>query len=98
MIHVGALPGTPRAEAGVADIAEVAVREARQYEAAGFGGLAIENMHDRPYLKGTAPPEVVAAMAVVAREVKRASGVPLGVQGRAGGDRRAAAGGPGAGG
>jgi uncharacterized protein len=91
MIHVGALPGTPRAESGVAGIAEAAVGEARQYEAAGFSGLAIENMHDRPYLKGTAPPEVVAAMAVVAREVKRASALPLGVQVLAGANREALA-------
>ncbi len=91
MIHVGALPGTPRAGAGVAAIAEVAAQEARQYHEAGFQGVMIENMHDRPYLKGTAPPEVVASMAVVAREVKRATSLPLGVQVLAGANREALA-------
>jgi membrane complex biogenesis BtpA family protein len=91
MIHVGALPGTPRAGSSVAAIAEAAAAEARQYEAAGFQGLMIENMHDRPYLKGTAPPEIVAGMAVVAREVRRASALPLGVQVLAGANREALA-------
>jgi membrane complex biogenesis BtpA family protein len=91
MIHVGALPGTPRAESSVAAIAEVAVQEARAYQASGFQGLMIENMHDRPYLKGSAPPEIVAAMAVVAREVKRAASLPLGIQVLAGANREALA-------
>jgi uncharacterized protein len=91
MIHVGALPGTPRNESSVAALAEVAVQEARQYQTAGFQGLMIENMHDRPYLKGTAPPEIVAAMAVVAREVRRSVELPLGVQVLAGANREALA-------
>jgi membrane complex biogenesis BtpA family protein len=91
MIHVAALPGTPRAEKGVAAIAEAAAREARQYQEAGFHGVMIENMHDRPYLKGAAPPEVVACMTAVACEVKRATSLPLGVQVLAGANREALA-------
>jgi predicted TIM-barrel enzyme len=41
-----------------------AVAEARVYREAGFHGLVIENMHDRPYLAGTAGPGTVAALAV----------------------------------
>jgi len=81
VIHVGALPGTPSSRKSVAEIAEDAVREARVYEAAGFHGLAIENTHDRPYLKGAAVgPEIGAAMAVVGCEVRRAVSLPLGIQ------------------
>ena len=80
VIHVGALPGTPSSRKGGAEIAEDAVREARVYEAAGFHGLAIENTHDRPYLKSSAGPEIVAAMAVVGYEVRRAVSPPLGIQ------------------
>ncbi len=61
-------------------IAEEAVREARVYEAAGFHGLAIENTHDRPYLKGSVGPEIGAAMAVVGSEVRRGVSLPLGIQ------------------
>ena len=32
----------------------------------------IENMHDRPYLKGAVGPEIVAAMTAIGREVRRA--------------------------
>jgi uncharacterized protein len=58
MVHVGALPGTPGNQHGVAAIAESAVVEARMYASAGFDGLAIENTHDRPYLKGSVGPEI----------------------------------------
>ena len=91
MIHVGALPGAPRGGAAVEAIAAVAVEEARLYQQAGFHGLMLENMHDRPYLKGAAPPEVVAAMAVVGIEVRRAVALPLGIQILAGANREALA-------
>ena len=71
VIHVGALPGTPSNRKNVAAIADEAVHEARVYEAAGFHGLAIENTHDRPYLKSSVGPEIGAAMAVVGSEVRR---------------------------
>lgn len=80
VIHVGALPGTPSNRKTVAKIADEAVREARVYEAAGFHGLAIENTHDRPYLKSSVGPEIGAAMAVVGSEVRRAVSLPLGIQ------------------
>lgn len=89
MIHVGALPGTPKSHASVEAIAEAAVEEARQYHAAGFHGLAIENMHDRPYQKRSPGPEIVAALAVIGREVRRAAPLPLGVQVLAGANREA---------
>src|SRR6266481_6941855 len=80
VIHVGALPGTPSSRKSVAEIAEEAVREARFYGAAGFHGLAVENTHDRPYLKGSVGPEIGAAMAVVGCELRRAVSLPLGIQ------------------
>jgi membrane complex biogenesis BtpA family protein len=80
VIHVGALPGTPSNRNSVAVIADEAVREARIYQAAGFHGLAMENTHDRPYLKGSVGPEIGAAMAVVGSEVRRAVSLPVGIQ------------------
>src|SRR6476619_3677557 len=69
VIHVAALPGTPGSRRPVAEIAEAAAAEARLYAVAGFNGLAIENTHDRPYLKGSVGPEITAAMAVIGAEV-----------------------------
>jgi hypothetical protein len=91
MIHVGALPGTPRASLPLEAIVEAAVAEACVYRDAGFHAVAIENMHDRPYLARAVGPEVVAAMAVVGREVRRAAGLPLGVQILAGANHAALA-------
>lgn len=80
VIHVGALPGTAENSQSVAEIAEAAASEARVYAAAGFHGLAIENTHDRPYLKASVGPEIGAAMAVIGAEIRRAVSLPLGVQ------------------
>jgi len=91
MIHVGALPGTPAAHHAIDKLVHDAVAEARLYREAGFTALAIENMHDRPYVKAPAAPEVVAAMTAVGREVKRETGLPLGVQVLAGANREAVA-------
>ena len=91
MIHLQALPGTARSRLPIGEIVEQAAEEARQYRDAGFHGLAIENMHDRPYLKGTVGPEITAAMTAVGHEVRRASELPVGVQVLAGANREALA-------
>lgn len=44
-------------------------------------GIVIENMHDRPYLRGGVGPEVVASMTTVCSNVKQAfPDLPFGVQ------------------
>src|SRR5258708_5976894 len=91
VIHVAALPGTPEAQLPVAQIAEAAVADARIYRAAGFDALIIENMHDRPYLKGAVGPEIVATMTAIGAEVRRAVALPLGVQVLAGANQAALA-------
>ena len=91
VVHVGALPGTPLAGLPLDAIVEQAIAEARIYRDEGFTAIMVENMHDRPYLRGGVGPEIVAAMAVIAREVKRAVPLPLGLQILAGANREALA-------
>jgi membrane complex biogenesis BtpA family protein len=91
VVHLEALPGTPAARLPLEQILERALADAAAYRGAGFHGLMVENMHDRPYLKRAVGPEIVAAMAVVGREVRRATGLPLGVQVLAGANREALA-------
>ncbi len=91
MIHLGALPGAPHARDPLEVILDRALHEARVYRDAGFGALLVENMHDRPYLRSAVGPEVVAAMAVVTREVRRAVRLPVGVQVLAAANREAVA-------
>lgn len=80
VIHVGALPGTPRAVLSVAELGQRAREEARVYRECGVDGIIIENMHDVPYLKGAVGPEIVAAMAIIGSEVKNECRLPVGVQ------------------
>src|SRR6185295_14648882 len=80
VIHVGALPGTPRGVESVAELVRQAKEEARVYRECGVDGVIIENMHDVPYLKGEVGPEIVAAMTAIGSEVKAECGLPVGIQ------------------
>ncbi|MCG3125813.1 MAG: hypothetical protein CHACPFDD_00640 [Phycisphaerae bacterium] len=92
MIHVGALPGTPRAARSIADLARRAVADARLLAAAGFDAAIVENMHDLPYLNGAVGPEIVAAMTAVSQRVRDACPrLRLGVQILAAANREALA-------
>jgi len=91
MIHVGALPGSPKSARSIDALIETAVTEARTLKAAGFNGLGIENMHDRPYLKGAVGPEVTAAMTAVACAVRQETDLPIGIQVLSGANREALA-------
>jgi len=91
MIHVGALPGTPASSCSVREIVSQAVSEARVYRDGGVHGIAIENMHDVPYLRGSVGPEITAAMTAIALAVKDASKLPCGIQILAGANHEALA-------
>src|ERR1041385_3512409 len=80
VIHVGALPGTPRSSQSVSELVIAARDEAKLYRECGVDGLIIENMHDVPYLRGEVGPEVVAAMTAIGSEVKKASALLVGIQ------------------
>lgn len=80
VIHVGALPGTPRNTQGVSELVKSARNEAGIFRESGVEAIAIENMHDVPYLRGEVGPEIVAAMTAIGGEVKREAGLPVGLQ------------------
>jgi hypothetical protein len=91
MVHVGALPGTPFAGRRMTEIIDQAVNEAKLLARSGFDAVMVENMHDRPYLRQHVGPEIVSGMSAVARAVREAVDVPLGVQVLAGANREALA-------
>lgn len=91
VIHVGALPGTPRASQPVIALAEAAAEEARVLEAGGVDAIIVENMHDLPYLRRWVGPEIVAGMTAICTRVRGATRLPLGVQVLAGANRAALA-------
>lgn len=80
VIHVGALPGTPRSSQTVSELISSARNEAKLYRESGVDGVIVENMHDVPYLRGEVGPEIVAGMTAIATEVKRECALPVGVQ------------------
>jgi membrane complex biogenesis BtpA family protein len=80
VIHIGALPGTPRNSQTVSDLARLAKSEAIAYRDGGVDGVMIENMHDIPYLRGEVGPEIVAAMTVIGTEVRSVCSLPVGIQ------------------
>jgi uncharacterized protein len=80
MVHVQALPGTPRHKHSLKSIISQAVDEAVLLAESGFDAILLENMHDVPYLKREVGPEIVAAMTTVAQAVREAVTIPLGIQ------------------
>ena len=80
MIHVGALPGTPRHHLSLREIVDSVRAEARVYRDAGINCLMLENMHDVPYTRGGVGPEIVAAMTMAAQAVRAEVDLPIGLQ------------------
>ncbi|MEO0472401.1 MAG: BtpA/SgcQ family protein [Bacteroidota bacterium] len=91
MIHVQALPGTPKHRFSPADIIQKAVGEARIYAESGFDAIMIENMHDVPYPNRGSYPEITAMMTMIGQAVKAETNLPCGIQILAGANQDALA-------
>jgi membrane complex biogenesis BtpA family protein len=91
MIHVAALPGTPRHSTPLPLIVQQAVEEAKLLADAGFDAILIENTHDAPFLRREVGPEIISGMTAVGLAVRDAVDLPLGVQILAGANRAALA-------
>lgn len=91
MIHVEALAGTPAYAGNDQQIMEQALHEAKIYQAAGVDAIAIENMHDVPYLKRKVGPEITSMMTLIGYELKRQTALPCGIQILAGANQAALA-------
>lgn len=91
MVHVGALPGTPKNCLSIAEIIKQASSDAQKLENGGVDAIMIENMHDRPYLNREVGPEIIAAMTAVATKLRQTVKLPLGIQILAGANKQALA-------
>lgn len=78
MIHLDALPGAPLF-ASLERAIENALADARAIRDGGCDGFVIENFGDRPFTRGRAEAETVAAMTRAIAEVVREVRVPFGV-------------------
>ena len=79
MVHLPPLPGSPRGRLSLDEVVGFALDEAAALERAGLDGLIVENVGDTPFFREQVPAATVAAMAIVVREVRRATGVAVGV-------------------
>jgi len=83
MVHLKPLPGSPGYDPDYMSferVTEIAVEEAIILEEGGVDGLQIENIWDFPYLKGEdIGPETAAALAIAAERVRKAVGIPIGI-------------------
>ncbi|EFX83456.1 hypothetical protein DAPPUDRAFT_301873 [Daphnia pulex] len=92
MIHLRALPGTPKSTLNIEAISEIACKEAELYLRHNLDGVIIENMHDIPYIKGPVGPEIIAAMTRICSDVKHMlPNIPCGLQVLAAGNKEAVA-------
>jgi membrane complex biogenesis BtpA family protein len=79
MLHIPPLPGAPRYGGDLELIRWHVLDDAAALVKGGVDGLLVENFGDTPFYPEHVPPEVVACMMRVAREVRQRFEVPLGV-------------------
>ena len=91
MIHLKALPGTPKYKYDTSYIIDEALKEAEIYKKAGIDAIMIENMHDVPYIKGGVGHEISTIMTLVAYLIKQQTNLPVGIQILAGANKEALA-------
>ena len=78
VIHLLPLPGAPLYNGNMAAVYERALLEAELLSKYA-DGIIIENFGDKPFYPNQVPPETVAAMAAIAREVLHLADVPIGI-------------------
>jgi membrane complex biogenesis BtpA family protein len=79
MLHLPALPGSPRYRGSRSDILKRVLRDAEALANGGVSGLMMENFGDVPFYPARVPAFVAAEMAVLAAEVRRQFKLPLGI-------------------
>lgn len=94
MIHLDALPGTPKYAGNFNEIVEKAKNEANVYSQHKLDSVLIENMHDVPYVQESAlGPETISCMSRIATEIRKIipKSMPCGIQVLACGNKQALA-------
>ncbi len=79
MVHLRALPGSPRWAGSMEAVVQAALEDARALADGGVDALLVENYGDVPFTTGRVDSATVAGMAVVIAEIKRAVTLPVGV-------------------
>ena len=78
-IHLLPLPGAPLYAGAMEEVFRKALEETEILVKNGVHGLIVENFRDKPFFPGRIPPETVASLAAVGREILKRGRVPVGV-------------------
>jgi membrane complex biogenesis BtpA family protein len=79
VVHLPPLPGAPGYRSRMDALVDRALQDGRAYVGHGMDGLIVENFGDTPFFADYVPPETVAAMTVVSRELRQLGRFPLGI-------------------
>src|SRR6266851_4021359 len=79
MVHLRALPGSPRWDGDMAALVRAALDDARALAEGGADALLVENHGDVPFTARRVDAATVAGMAVAIAEIRRAVPLPVGV-------------------
>ncbi len=83
VVHLAPLPSSTGFAGSIEDVITAALADARALADGGVDAIMVENFGDAPFHKGTTadpvPPDVPAALAVIARAVREATRLPVGV-------------------
>lgn len=79
MVHLRALPGSPRWDGDMARVVAAALDDARALAEGGADALMVENHGDVPFTAGRVDAASVAGMTVAVAEIRRHVPLPLGV-------------------
>jgi membrane complex biogenesis BtpA family protein len=79
MVHLLALPGTPRWNGSMAPVVRAALDDARALALGGADALIVENYGDVPFSSGRVDAATVSAMTAVIGEIARTVALPFGV-------------------
>jgi membrane complex biogenesis BtpA family protein len=79
MVHLRALPGSPRWAGSMEAVLDAALADGRALAEGGADALLVENHGDVPFTAGRVDAATVAAMAVVVATLRQAVALPVGV-------------------
>jgi membrane complex biogenesis BtpA family protein len=79
MVHLHALPGSPRYAGSLQQVIDAALDDARALADGGIDAIMIENYGDVPFRRSGVEAHTIAAMATIIAEIRRMTSKPLGV-------------------
>jgi len=79
MVHLRALPGSPRWDGDMEALVQAAVADARAIADGGADAILVENHGDVPFTARRVDAATVAGMAVAITEIRRSVSLPIGV-------------------